>query len=166
MAVTALLAAACSSGDEASTATTSAPVVAAPVTIPASRQTPFCAGMIELTADVQRDPELSIDQIVDRYRQLLPDAPAEIAPVLSAVIDQLLARAPSSTTATTASDATVANPTAAPGQTLPEAEVLGYLPEQDPALQLNDYVQFACRATGNNPGPAPTQPNLAVDTTA
>jgi hypothetical protein len=164
LASVALAAGACSSDDAATEATSATPVVAAPVTVPASRQTAFCAGMIDLQLDLQDDPDLGTDQILERYRELLPEAPTEIGGVLSAVIEQLAVGSTASSVASTT--IALVSITAAAGGTVPEASVLGYLPEEDPALRLNDYVQFACRSTGNNPGPAPTQPNLAVDTTA
>ena len=35
----------------------------------------------------------------------------------------------------------------------------GYTPADDPAIRLNEYVDFACRDNINNPGPPPTQPS-------
>lgn len=35
----------------------------------------------------------------------------------------------------------------------------GYLPDDDPAIRLNEYVDFTCRDNINNPGPPATQPS-------
>ena len=40
----------------------------------------------------------------------------------------------------------------------------GWLPDDDPAVRVNEYVEFACRDTINNPGPPATVPDAAPPT--
>jgi hypothetical protein len=40
----------------------------------------------------------------------------------------------------------------------------GWVPDDDPAVRVNEYVDFACRDTINNPGPPATVPDAAPPT--
>jgi hypothetical protein len=42
----------------------------------------------------------------------------------------------------------------------------GWVPDDDPAVRVNEYVEFSCRDTINNPGPPATPPDAAPPTTA
>ena len=83
-----------------------------------------------------------------------PEIEAEFLTVLARL--QSGAPATTATTATTLPATTVADPNVTEPTTLFADE--GYDPDEDPALRVNEYVQFACRDAINNPGPAATQP--------
>ena len=165
-------------GPDAAVSTTE-PVAQVPeVTVPPTRLTPFCQAMIDL------DEALPIDQTVDTrrqvleaYRAALPVVPAEIEEQFRAVIadldDGVTVSLPSPgelTPGTTGPPITLPLTTDAAGPTtLPTEEELapeeGFTPDDDPAAQVNAYIDFACRGTVNNPGPAATVPGGPPPTT-
>jgi hypothetical protein len=127
------------------------------VTAPPTRLTPFCQAMLELDGALPDDPAIDTrEQILEAYRAAQPLVPEAIAAEFVAVIEAL-----ETGTAPLAADV--------PATTLPattEASVVtgdrffeeGYLPDDNPAVRVNEYIDFACRGTQNNPGPPATQP--------
>jgi hypothetical protein len=179
-----------STGDDDPPDTTSVVAVEVPeVTAPPERQTPFCQAMLDLDAALPDDPAVDTrDQVLAAYQDALPVVPTEIEGEFRAVIDALESgtRAsgpgdesadpsddPSGAARTIAPAVTAApDPTDEPGVTLatvdtspPSDEQLfaeeGWLPDDDPAVRVNEYVEFACRDTINNPGPPATVPDAA-----
>lgn len=146
------------SGPEGSTA---APEIS--VTIPPQRLTPFCQGMIDLTDRLLNDPpDDPAAEIVSVYESLVEVVPPEIEEEFLTVLARLQNGTPATTAtvATTLPRTTVADPNVTEPTTLFADE--GYDPDEDPALRVNEYVQFACRDSINNPGPAATQPGQTV----
>lgn len=139
--------------DEAAT-----PVVPS-VTAPPVRLTPFCQQMLDLDERVR---DLPADQtgevIIEGYREALPDVPPEIEVEFAAVLDAL-ERGTEATLPPTVPQ-TPTPPTSAGGTAVTEDTFFeeGYLPDDDPAARVNEYIDFACRGTQNNPGPPATQP--------
>lgn len=133
------------------------------VTIPPQRLTPFCQGMIELTDRLLNDPpDDPAAEIVATYESLVEVVPPEIEVEFLTVLARLQSGTPATTasTATTLPGTTVTDPNVTEPTTLFADE--GYDPDEDPALRVNEYVQFACRDAINNPGPAATQPGQTV----
>lgn len=148
------------------------------VTVPIERLTPFCQAMIELGEELLQDGVGdATPTIIEAYRSVAADVPAEIADDFDAVLSALERGAPPPTdppVITVASTApvaavttvprseTVPPPTDATGSTIASAgdEFFdeGYGPGTSPAERVNEYVLFACRDTENNPGPPATQP--------
>ncbi len=129
------------------------------VTVPPERLTPFCEAMIELSDDLRSGPVDDADGlIIDTYRSIRPDVPPEIATDFDLVLQALEAGLPAPTDPpiepTTVTAVTGSDPTATVGGSVDE----GFDPDTSPAERINSYVAFACRGTGNNPGPPPTQP--------
>lgn len=150
------------------------------VTPPPERRTPFCQIMLDLDDSLPADPTIEVtDEVLVAYREALPVAPPVIADELEAVIVGLetgTEPTPAATVPTSQPTPATSVPTTpetfvppggadAPGATLepptPEEafDEEGYLPDDDPAIRLNEYVDFACRDSVNNPGPPPTQPS-------
>lgn len=144
--------------DEASAGpeSTVAPVFS--VTIPAERLTPFCQGMIDLTDRLLNDPPADPEaEIIGVYESLVAVVPPEIENEFLTVLARLQSGEPVATVSvTTAPSTTIGDPNVTQPTTLFADE--GYDPDEDPALRVNEYVQFACRDAVNNPGPAATQP--------
>lgn len=140
------------------------------VTVPAERQTPFCAAMTDLTTRLLTDPpDDERAFIVETYRSIGSDVPAEIADDFQLVLVALESGAPPPTDPpATTPESIVTNPpvTDASGSlvpaTQPVAEELS--PNRSPGERLNDYVRFTCRDSQNNPGPPATQPAGDDDT--
>ena len=164
------------------------------VTVPPERQTPFCQAMIDLTDQLRNgDVDDAAALIVETYRRIAPDAPNAIVDDFNLVLAALEAGRPPptdpprdtvATTPPSASTTTVvpsASSSSAPSGSLPSdgsasstAPVVpvasgavdeAFAPGDSPTERLNSYVAFECRSTANNPGPAPTQPGVAVDDT-
>lgn len=157
-----LVLAGCDSGEREDGAPGAAGSTVAPdisVTIPPQRLTPFCQGMIDLTDRLVNDPpDDPAAEIISVYESLVEVVPPEIEQEFLTVLARLQSGEPATTAtlpATTVSDPDVTEPT-----TLFADE--GYDPDEDPALRVNEYVQFACRDSINNPGPAATQPGQTV----
>jgi hypothetical protein len=177
-----------STGDDDAPDTTSAIAADVPeVTSPPERQTPFCQAMLDLDAALPGDPAVDTrDQVLAAYQAALSVVPTDIEVEFRAVIEALesgtRATVPGDASGDVTGDAsdgagaTVAPATAAPGPpdepgvTLatvdtspPSDEQLfaeeGWLPDDDPAIRVNEYVEFACRDTINNPGPPATVPD-------
>lgn len=164
----ALGAAGCDSGEREAGSADAAGSTVAPeisVTIPPQRLTPFCQGMIDLTDRLVEDPpDDPVAEIISVYESLVDVVPPEIEPEFLAVLARLQSGEPATTTvaATTAAppSTTAVDPSVTEATTLFADE--GYDPDEDPALRVNEYVQFACRDAVNNPGPAATQPRQTV----
>jgi hypothetical protein len=125
-------------------------------TTTSARDTPFCAGMIDL-ADRLEDADADDDtaaMIRTAYADLAELVPAEIAADFEAVRALLVDIGGSAVPTTVAPVETgdVTDATAAEGDG--EGAALGDTPTE----RLADYVDLTCRSTANNPGPAATQP--------
>jgi hypothetical protein len=187
--IVALLVGCTPTGEDETPDTTSAVAAAVPeVTAPPERGTPFCQAMLDLDAALPDDPAIDTrDQVLTAYQDALPLVPPEIDIEFRAVIEAL----ESGTRATVPGDepasdepveGTISPPataepepaddpasTPAPEDTapLPDDQLFaeeGWLPDDDPAVRVNEYVDFACRDTINNPGPAATAPDAAPPT--
>lgn len=151
------------SGDDVDDGRAGVPIPS--VTVPASRGTPFCRTMIDLSDRLETDPPPSgaatTELIIETYESIADDVPDAIAVDFAAVLAGLRGETPDE-------DDAVATTEPAPpptGDTVegepPEGDAFfeeGYSPDDDPALRVNEYVEFACRDSVNNPGPPPTQP--------
>ncbi len=146
----------CTSSSDGPAPSTPGIPVAAPASASTVPQTAFCRA---LTGDIEGD-------VAAAYRAILPDAPPEIASDFQALIERLESGTTvafdDSPTATAVDVTTTLSPD---GVTLPEAEIVGNVPDDDPATRVFDYVQLVCRGVGNNPGPDATQPEFVPDPT-
>lgn len=158
---------------------TSDPAPAASVVIPSERLSPFCQAMIDLTDRVRSGDDVGEVEIVETYRSISGDVPAEIADDFALVLQALESGAPAPTdppraTIPTLPDPETSPPTGASATTLVGAEE-GSVPsspsvpasavvderfdrDDSPAERINTYVSFVCRDSDNNPGPPATQP--------
>jgi hypothetical protein len=153
----AVLLAGCSSDDDAAPGTTlddseSLQTVA----IPPERMSPFCEAIRDLQDRLDAaDPDDDTGQmIIDTYSSIVDDVPDEIRDDFLSVLAALQADPSGEATTTTRAS------------TLPESTTVttvedfeeGYTPDDSAALRLNAYLTTTCKATQNNPGPSPTQP--------
>lgn len=148
-------------GDDADTAPTAAdePVqIGTGRTTTSARNTPFCAGMIDLgerLAEADDTDDLAT-LIRSTYADLADVVPDEIRADFEAVrqllVDQADGTGATSTSAPVLTTDDVSDATAAEG----DGEGASIL--DTPSERLADYVELACRSTANNPGPADTQP--------
>lgn len=165
VAVVALATTACTNltGDDADDATGDATAIEIPVpsvTVPPSRLTPFCQGMIALAERLDTDPPDDVEALIlDTYLDLVDDVPPEIEADFLAVVADLQGEpgptgepGPSATTSDTATGdpATAGDPS--------NLDEEGRTPPDDPSQRLNAYVDATCRGVDNNPGPPPTEP--------
>ena len=147
----------CSSDDDAATGTTlEGPEALQTVAVPPERMSPFCEAIRDLnerldTADPDDDTG---EMIIDAYSSIVDEVPAEIRDDFLSVLAALQAD-PSGETTTSTSASTLPQSTTA--TTIEDFEE-GYAPDDDAALRLNAYLAATCKATQNNPGPSPTQP--------
>lgn len=150
--------------DAADDATLAQPEIT--VTVPPERQTPFCAAMSELSQRLADAGDEDVTEIIiDAYSAMVDEVPAEIEADFLAVLAELQAGTDTTSGEATTTDPTVATLAPGTGTTAPFWEE-GYLPDDDPALRLNEYVLFSCRDSQNNPGPPATEPSLPpVETT-
>ncbi len=125
-------------------------------TTTSARNTPFCAGMIDLAerldgADATDDTALMIRAT---YAELSDVVPEEIRADFDAVRQLLVDQADGTVTTSSSTPATndVTDATAAAGDG-EGAAIAG-----SPTERLNDYVELVCRSTANNPGPPETEP--------
>ncbi len=137
------------------------------VAIPPARGTPFCTAMIDLTVTIRGDQDVDAEAlIIDTYRSIESEVPAEIADDFAAVLTELETGVPAPTlapvtqpevptpeTAAPVSDGTTAGTAAGTDETTEF-----YFGGSTPAERVNDYVAFACRDSENNPGPPATPP--------
>lgn len=153
----------CTGGDSPASGDTVGPQPPVPsVTIPAERLTPFCQAMIDLSDRLETDPpDDATALIVSVYEDISDQVPVEIVDdfdaVLTALRDGSAASVPVPVTSEATSDST-ADQASSPLATGDEFFDEGYSPADDPATRLNDYVDFTCRDSVNNPGPPATQP--------
>ncbi|HUF99683.1 MAG TPA: hypothetical protein VMM60_16260 [Ilumatobacter sp.] len=163
------LLAGCSGGDDDSSPSTTVDPAVSVYQPAGSAQTPFCAGMSEISLRVNTDPPDDLNTyLVDQYELLLPVAPPSIAPDFQSVINGL--RETPSATDPTATDPTATGPTTTvatvPTTIDPTAATTnpegfaeeGYLPDPEPTLRLNSYLAANCFGTQSNPGPPATAP--------
>lgn len=121
----------------------------------------FCAGVASLSAD----STLGLDQLIDKYQQLLPLAPAEISAEIEALLAYLTAGAPPEF-AEMPLDVTAPPTSVLPGsdpaddQAGAEADewrddvVYGTEDAEQVAVMLAAFLEFRCRGTAVNPLPA------------
>lgn len=172
----ALLGVAACTPNEASTdeATIDPAVPSGTVAIPVERLTPFCQALIDLSEQLESDPPADIEALIlETYLDIADEVPAEIADDFNAVLAGLqglpIAAGPTDSTDPTATQPPATDPV--DGSLLPEADAgfdEGRFNSDTPSQRLNDYVNFACRDSDNNPGPAATQPldDIAPPTSA
>jgi len=162
-AVIALFAGACSSDDatrSGSTVAQSTPARTVPV--PAERLTPFCTSIADLDARLNAAPTGAdtTQMIVEAYSAMVDDVPAEIHDDFLTVLAALQAAPAAAATLPTAPDTALTTPPpslSSSATTSPGVDE-GYLPDGDASSRLNAYIDFACRDSQNNPGPADTEP--------
>lgn len=141
------------------------------VTVPAERLTPFCQAMIDLADRLADEPGDARQLIIDAYVAILDEVPEVIADDFRAVLDGLRGEgSPTSTSAPATSPTSPAAPgtgtTVADGS-LTAFDAEGRVSDESPVERVNDYVQFTCRDSQNNPGPPATQPLQEIpETTA
>lgn len=126
------------------------------VTASAARSTPFCEIMLGLDAELPDDPTVDVtDLVLDAYREALPVAPVEIEDDLAAIIDAAEA-------GIDLSAITIPVGTTLPPTTDEAVAEEGHLPDDRPTARVSEYIDFACRDTANNPGPAATEPDATL----
>lgn len=146
----------CNGGSDSSSSDDTAAEADPPrsVTVPPQRQTPFCEAMIELNERLSVDPPDDVNAvIVSAYEDTLADVPPEILDVFRAVLADLRAGSPSGPATSAPVESSGASETTAVFE-IGE----GVAPSDNPAEQLNDYVEFNCSDSVNNPGPPATAP--------
>lgn len=186
-----LLLGACMGGDDEQNATTedSTPIVGE-VTVPQERSTPFCEAMIDVADRLVTDPPDDVGAfIIETYESVLDDVPAEIRPDFDYVLADLKGEPLPPLPDPIVRETTVPPPTVDPASTTepvatppptppPVTDATGSVvgtapttepgvdefnrPDDTPAERLNDYVDFTCRGTLNNPGPPPTAPDVEL----
>jgi hypothetical protein len=145
-------------GDTAPTAVDEPDPIDTGPTTTSARNTPFCAGMIDLgeRLDEAEDTDDIATLIRSTYAELADVVPDEIRADFEAVrqllVDQADGTAATSTSAPVQTTEDVSDATAADG----DGEGASIL--DTPSERLADYVELTCRSTANNPGPAETQP--------
>ena len=159
--------------NEASTddATIDPAVPSGTVAIPVQRLTPFCQALIDLSERLETDPPDNPEAVIlETYLGVATDVPPEIADDFDAVLAGLQGRPlptvapdPATTDPVTPDPVTTDPVTTDPvdGSVLPPADDgfdEGRFNSDTPSQRLNDYVNFVCRDSDNNPGPAATQP--------
>lgn len=182
---------ACIGGDDDAETTTedSIPVVGE-VTVPEQRTTPFCEAMIEVADRLVVDPPDDVGAfIIETYESVLAEVPAEIRPDFEYVLADLKGEPLPPLPEPIVRETTVPPPTVDPASTTepvltvpptlpPVTDAAGSVvgsapttspgvdefnrPDDTPAERLNDYVDFTCRGTLNNPGPPPTAPDVEL----
>lgn len=189
----ALLLGCTSTGEDPAPDTTSQVAVAVPeVTTPPERQTPFCQAMLDLDDALPDDPAIDTrEQVLAAYEEALTLVPTEIEAEFRAVISALESGSRATLPGDDAGDpgdaaggedGTIAPPVTAEPEPAddPDASVdrpdpadltddqlfaeEGWLPDDDPAVRVNEYIEFACRDTINNPGPPATVPDAGPPT--
>lgn len=176
-----LVAAGCVSDDSRQTDDTTEAADTTPisVTIPPVRGTPFCTAMIELTDTILGDQEVDAKAlIIETYRSIEGEVPAEIADDFTSVLTQLetgvtaptlapvtqpdVERPAPATAPPDATDVTDGTASGGTDDTVigadPDGSTEFYFGGSTPAERVNDYVAFACRDSENNPGPPATPP--------
>lgn len=149
------------SGDGVATSESSAE--AAPVVIvPAERLTPFCEAMSDLSSRLASDEDADARQlIIDVYSEVVDEVPAVIAADFDAVLVSLRTGQPIPTIADSTDQPTdQPTDTAAESQSGESATLAeeGTLPGATPGERIQEYIDFTCLGTANNPGPPATVP--------
>jgi hypothetical protein len=159
----ALLTMSCSSdGDAQSDSTFAETGQVRTVAVPAERLSPFCESIADLDEQLNAAPADAdtSKMIIDAYSSMVDLVPEEIRNDFLSVLAALQADPGGATVtlATTPDTAlTTPPPSVSTASTLLGFEE-GYLPDDDASSRLNAYIQFACRDSQNNPGPADTEP--------
>lgn len=192
LAVSLIVALTACTGDDSQDGSPPEPTARAQIsaTVPPERLTPFCQAMIDLTAQIRAgDVDDAGELILDTYRRIADDAPNAIVDDFHLVLAALEAGEPpptdpprdtvpvaattprattpaatspvtsSSTTSVAADGSVVTGSGPATSAAIDEA----FAPGDSPSERINSYVDFECRDTANNPGPAPTQPLAPPD---
>ncbi|HZB43481.1 MAG TPA: hypothetical protein VE487_21100 [Ilumatobacter sp.] len=163
-AVLALMAGSCSSdGDTQSDATSAETGPVRTVAVPTERLSPFCQSIADLDEQLNAAaPDADTWRIIiDAYSAMVDFVPGEVRNDFLAVLAALQAD-PAGATVTLATSPGTAVTTPAPSSVASTLEGFeeGYLPDDDSSSRLNAYIQFVCRDSQNNPGPADTEPSL------
>lgn len=134
------------------------------VPVPAERLSPFCQSIADLDDRLNAAPAGAdtTQTIIDAYSSMVDVVPAEIRADFMSVLAALQADPSGAgvTFPTTPDTAVTTPPPSASPATVTTVEDFeeGYLPDDDASSRLNAYIDFACRDSQNNPGPADTQP--------
>jgi hypothetical protein len=169
-ALLALTAVSCSSDDDAHSDSTFAETAQVrTVAVPPERLSPFCQSIADLDERLNAAPANTdtSEIIIDAYSSMVDVVPEEIRNDFLSVLAALQAD-PTGATATLATTpdtaVTTPPPSVSTASTLQGFEE-GYLPDDDASSRLNAYIQFTCRDSQNNPGPADTEPAPPVSST-
>ncbi len=161
----ALLAGGCSpGGDTRSGSTLVESGLVRTVPVPAERLSPFCQSIADLDDRLNAAPADAdtTQMIIDAYSSMVDVVPTEIRADFMSVLAALQADPSGSgvTFPTTPDTAVTTPPPSASPATVTTVEDFeeGYVPDSDASSRLNEYIDFACRDSQNNPGPADTQP--------
>ena len=145
------------SGDGLATSESSAEV-APVVSVPPERLTSFCEAMSDLSSRLAADEDPDTRQlIIDVYSQVVDDVPPVIAADFNAVLVALRTGEPIPTIADSTDQSTGSTAESQSGDSVTLAEE-GTLPGATPGERIQDYVNFTCLGTANNPGPPATAP--------
>lgn len=123
----------------------------------------FCAGVAALTSA----SALSVDQVIERYRELLLLAPPEITAEIEALLEYLTSgTAPEFAEEAVDSDAESSPPVRASDPTDDDAEpeaddwrddlLYGTGDAEQVAVMMAEFLEFRCRGTAVNPLPPPS----------
>lgn len=164
--VLAILTGCSGAGDETSDETSDVPdTPEVTVSPPASRLTPFCQAMIELSDQLETDPpDDATSLIIETYEAILDDVPEEIEPDFLVVLADLQAGIPAAEQSAGSEDAP--DTTGPAGDSVEDFDAEGRVPTgDDSAERLSGYIDLACRDNVNNPGPPATEPldDLTLD---
>lgn len=157
-------------GDDADDASTAGDELAATDTAPtttSARNTPFCAGMIDLSERLESADESDDTAVMIRstYADLDDVVPAEIRSDFEAIRRTLVDQSVGSTITSEPIPTAVATDTVATSDSSAASDVTAAngdgeaasIPDT-PEERVADYVDRICRSTANNPGPPETQP--------
>lgn len=155
-ALVALVAVACTGGDDPADATpptAPAGTAAEPAPGPGS---PFCAGVAEITAALDGDsPPADVTAfLAEAYGNLIAVAPAVLVPDLEALVASL------------GEDPVAATTGAGTTATVPSDDLAPPVLVVTPGERVADYVADECGRIGANPGPPATPPSGGYDTVA
>lgn len=147
--------AACIGGDDDAAPGTAAERPAGTV-VPPPSASPFCEGMLAIADRLAGDdrPTDVAAFLVEAYREILADAPAELTPDLEALIESL------------EQDSELDVATATTSVTAPPDNVVPTVIVLLPAERVANYVTEHCGRVEANPGPPPTEPSGGIATIA
>lgn len=149
--VLAVVSAGCMDGSSPASPTTTTVALPPGVTPTPGPESPFCTGVNGVLDRLENDPPDDVPAyLAETYQELLGVAPAEMVPVLEALI---ATNGGGPSVETTLPDGTV------PDNVTPTVIVASA------ADRLTDYFDAHCSRVAANPGPADTVPDAGPDTT-